>query len=154
MRFYYDSGVLVKLYVREWLSDAVVDFVKEQESPIAFNSLQELKVCNALRIKLFRKEIEPDEYAEAMKLVSENLNDELLVRTLIEWPRALLEAESISNQMTTQVGSRTIDIIHLGIAAVGNFDVMVSLDDRQIRAGEATKLKIIDLRKADRPAPH
>ena len=55
MRFYYDSGVLVKLYVREWLSDAVVNFVKEQESPIAFNSLQELEVCNALRINLFRK---------------------------------------------------------------------------------------------------
>lgn len=152
MRLYYDSGVLVKLYVRESLSDAVIDFVEEQESPIAFNLLQELEVRNALRLKLFRKEIDPDEHDRAMKLISENLNDEFLLRALIDWPRVLVESESISNQMTGQVGCRTIDIFHLGIAAVGDFDGLVSLDDRQIRAAEATTLRIIDLREADRPA--
>jgi predicted nucleic acid-binding protein len=147
MRLYYDSGVLVKLYVREWLSDAVINFAEEQESPISFNPLQELEVRNALRLKRFRKEIKTDEHDRATKLITENLNDELLVRGFIEWPRALLEAETISRKMTGKVGSRTIDIIHLGIAEVGDVEGFVSLDDRQIRAAEATKLTIIDLRE-------
>ncbi len=36
IRLLYDSRILVKPYVREWLSDAVRNFVEEQEIPIRY----------------------------------------------------------------------------------------------------------------------
>ena len=50
MSLYYDSGVLVKLYVREELSDAVAAFVARRGEAITVNGLHELEIRNALRL--------------------------------------------------------------------------------------------------------
>jgi len=50
---YYDSGVLVKLYVREPSSEAVARFLASRSEVVVVNSLHELEVRNALRLKRF-----------------------------------------------------------------------------------------------------
>ena len=52
MSVYYDSGVLVKLYVREERSDDVARFVAERGEAIMVNGLHELEVGNALRLRI------------------------------------------------------------------------------------------------------
>ena len=58
MSLYYDSGVLVKLYVREESSDTVARFVAARSEPVIVNDLHELETRNALRLKRFRDEID------------------------------------------------------------------------------------------------
>ena len=50
MSLYYDSGVLVKLYVREQMSDAVTAFVAHRGEAITINGMHELEIWNALRL--------------------------------------------------------------------------------------------------------
>ena len=56
MSLYYDSGVLVKLYVREEFSDAVARFLAERREAVVINDLHEIEMRNALRLKRFREE--------------------------------------------------------------------------------------------------
>ena len=55
MSLYYDSGVLVKLYVREDFSDAVARFLAERREAVVINDLHEIEMRNALRLKRFSR---------------------------------------------------------------------------------------------------
>ena len=51
MSLYYDSGVLVKLYVREESSDAVSRFLAARGEAVIVNDLHEFEIRNALRLR-------------------------------------------------------------------------------------------------------
>ena len=70
MSLYYDSGVLVKLYVREDLSDDVTGFVVRQGKSVAVNRLHELEIRNALRLKRFRDEISDGQLAASLGMIA------------------------------------------------------------------------------------
>ena len=51
MSFYHDSGVLVKLYVREESSGDVARFLAARGEAVIVNDLHELETRNALRLE-------------------------------------------------------------------------------------------------------
>ena len=51
MSLYYDSGVLVKLYVREESSDTAARFLAARGEAVIVNDLHELEIRNALRLE-------------------------------------------------------------------------------------------------------
>ena len=73
MSLYYDSGVLVKLYVREEFSDAVARFLTERREAVVINDLHEIEMRNALRLKRFREEIDDEQLAASMAMLANDL---------------------------------------------------------------------------------
>ena len=145
MSLYYDSGVLVKLYVREESSDAVARFLAMRGETVIVNDLHELEIRNALRLKRFRDEIGNEQLAASMAMLAGDLAAGRLIRGGIDWGSVCTEAERLSATMTVDIGVRTIDLLHVAAALDRTASGLVSLDHRQRVAARASGLDVVEL---------
>ena len=145
MSLYYDSSVLVKLYVREESSDTVTAFLISQGEAVFVNSLHELEIRNALRLKRFRDEIDDSQLTASMAMLESDLATGRLVRGRFDWHRVCTEAERLSFDLTADTGVRTIDLLHVAAALDQEASGLVSLDHRQRAAARASGLDVVEL---------
>ena len=145
MSLYYDSGVLVKLYVREEMSDAVTAFVARRAEAITVNGLHELEIRNALRLKRFRSELDAEQLAASMAMLAGDIARRRLIRGAFDWRLVREEAERLSGTATTTVGTRTIDLLHVAAALDEGVTGFVSLDHRQCAAARLAGLEVVEL---------
>lgn len=145
MSLYYDSGVLVKLYVREEFSDIVARFLAMRGEPVTVNTLHELETRNALRLKRFRDEIDDRQLVASMSMLEADLASDRLIRSRVDWPAVCAEAERLSAAMTASIGVRTIDLLHVAAAHHQAASGLVSLDRRQCAAARASGLEVAEL---------
>ena len=143
MSLYYDSGVLVKLYVREEMSDAVTAFVAGRGEAIAVNGLHELEIRNALRLKLFRSEIDAEQLANSMAMLAGDFARSRLFRSAFDWRLVRDEAERLSGMAGATIGARTIDVLHVAAALTQGAYRLVSLDRRQCAAARLAGLQVV-----------
>jgi hypothetical protein len=141
---YYDSGVLVKLYVREPVSDAVTAFVARRGEAIAINGLHELEIRNALRLKRFRAEIDAGQLAASMAMLAGDIARRRLIRAAFDWRLVRDEAERLSGIASETIGTRTIDLLHVAAALSNGVTGLVSLDHRQSAAARLAGLEVIE----------
>ena len=144
MSLYYDSGVLVKLYVREEMSDAVTAFVARRGEAIAVNGLHELEIRNALRLKLFRSEIDAEQLATSMAMLAGDLARRRLIRSAFDWRLVRDEAERLSSMAGATIGARTIDLLHVAAALTQGASSLVSLDHRQCAVARLAGLEVVE----------
>jgi len=142
---YYDSGVLVKLYVREELSDAIARFLAERREAVVINDLHEIEMRNALRLKRFREEIEDEQLAASMAMLSSDLAARRLIRTGVDWQSVFAEAERLSATATIGTGVRTVDLLHVAAAINQGASELVSLDHRQRAAARFAGIGLVEL---------
>ena len=145
MSLYYDSGVLVKLYVREQSSVAVARFLVSRREAVIVNSLHELEMRNALRLKRFRGEIEDEQLAASMAMIASDFATGRLIRRGMDWRPIHAEAERLSEAVSTGIGVRTIDLLHIAAALKQGASGLVSLDHRQRAAARAAGLELVEL---------
>ena len=145
MSLYFDSSVLVKLYVREESSDTVARLLARRGEAVIVNSLHELEMRNALRLKRFRDEIDDGQLAASMAMLDTDLAAGRLVRGPIDWPSICGEAERLSAAMAVSTGVRTIDLLHVAAALGQVSSGLVSLDHRQRAAARASGLGVVEL---------
>ena len=144
MSLYYDSSVLVKLYVREEFSDAVARFLAERREAVVINDLHDIEMRNALRLKRFREEVDDEQLAASMAMLSSDLAARRLIRTAVDWQSVISEAKHLSAAATTDTGVRTIDLLHVAAALIGGATGLVSLDHRQRAAARFASLGVIE----------
>ena len=145
MSLYYDSGVLVKLYVREELSDAVARFLVARREAVLINDLHEIEMRNALRLKRLRKEIDDEQLAASMEMLSSDLATRRLIRTGVDWQSVFAEAERLSATAATRTGVRTIDLLHVAAALNREATGLVFLDHRQRAAARLAGLGLVEV---------
>lgn len=147
MDVYYDTGVLVALYVEETFSSSVNAFVEKCGEPIAVNLFLRLEFENAVRLKVFRRDIK----AERARRVLQDLDDDLDCGRLylhpLDWNEAFGKARVISSRSTAQVGCRTLDVLHVAIALQWGCGLFVSADVRQLDAAAREGLDPVDVRR-------
>ena len=145
MSLYYDSGVLVKLYVREDRSDEVTRFVARRGESVAVNRLHELEIRNALRLKRFRDEIDDVQLAASLGMIAADFAERRLIRHEADWQVIHDEAERLSAVTGATVGVRTIDVIHIAAALTQMATGLVSFDRRQLAAARMSGLRVVEL---------
>ena len=143
MSLYYDSGVLVKLYVREELSDAVAAFVARRGEAITVNGLHDLEIRNALRLKRFRSELDAEQLAASMAMLAGDIARRRAIRGAFDWRLVKEEAERLSGITSTTVGTRTIDLLHVAAALSQGVTGLVSFDHRQRAAARLAGLEVV-----------
>ena len=145
MSLYYDSGVLVKLYVREDRSDEVTRFVARRGESVAVNRLHEFEIRNALRLKRFRDEIDDVQLAASLGMIAADFAERRLIRHEADWQVIHDEAERLSAVTGATVGVRTIDVIHIAAALTQMATGVVSFDRRQLAAARMSGLRVVEL---------
>lgn len=147
MSVYYDTGALIKLYVEEDFSDPVTVYVSALKKPIALHAFHEVELENALRLKVFRKELTKQECHRVLRRIADDVSAGILARQGVNWADAMREAVRLSSDVTERTGCRTLDVLHVALALHWRCAVFVSLDDRQIKAAKLAGLKVVDVRR-------
>jgi predicted nucleic acid-binding protein len=128
---YFDSAILVKLYLPEPNSKDAASWVARAGAPVALNSLQANEVRNAIRLKLCRGEITPPEAQAALRRFAADIADGLFEHPGVDWPEVWAKAEWLSGRHAASLNSRTLDTLHVALALVLGVGRFVSLDQRQ-----------------------
>ena len=140
---YIDSGVLIKLYVREHNSAAAAGLVATFSS-VKLYPFQELEIRNTLRALEGRSIIREAQRAMAEHEFERDVILGRLRRTVPDWQQVFPVATRLSMEHTTATLARSLDILHVAIAIAEQADLFITADRRQrevaLREGLVTEL--------------
>ena len=140
---YVDSGVLIKLYVREHNSAAAAGLVATYPS-VKLYPAQELEIRNTLRALGGRAIISDAQRAMAEHEFERDVILGRLRRAVPDWQQVFQVAMRLSTEHTAATLARSLDILHVAIAIADQADLFVTGDRRQrdvaVREGLATEL--------------
>jgi predicted nucleic acid-binding protein len=141
MSVYADTSFLVSLYVLDANSERAAARVKQAKFPVLLTSLGELELTNAISLRLFRKELAPSKIKAAHALVRKDLIDGvLLVKPLATgiFERAM----RMARRRTPQLGTRTLDVLHVASALELKAEMFYTFDRNQEKLARAEGLLV------------
>ncbi len=142
MDAYFDSAIIVKLYVQEANSAEAIRLVSSQTAPYALTSWQVLEVRNAIRLKGFRHEVTPIEVTQSIAALEQDIGAGRWVRPSHTVAAVELKAEELSAGHAATLGCRTLDIIHVAAALVMGAKEFVTFDHRQAALARTAGLAV------------
>lgn len=145
MRIYYDTSVLVKLFIPEIGSRKYAEFVRKNKKPLLINIFQETELKNAFALKAFRKEIVKKELNGIMKQIENDFNTQTLIRQPLEFGQLFALINELSGKHTISIGCRTLDIIHVAAASLLGFDKILTNDSRQKELAKKIGIKVANI---------
>jgi predicted nucleic acid-binding protein len=145
---YVDTSVIVKLYIREEYSREASNWLRTQDEAVPLTPFHELELTNAIKLKRFRREMTGEEAEIVIKRFSEHERRGVFYRPQIHWANAFALAIDLSTKHTEDIGSRSLDIIHVASALSMKAGGFLTFDERQSKLAIAAGLRIEDWRKA------
>ncbi len=137
---YWDTSVIIKLYIKEEHSEIVAEKAKEFDQAIPITTLHDLELTNALCLKVFRNEI-ADKEADFVKTeIQKHEALHLYYRPTLDWADIYQAAFALSEKYTRQIGSKSLDILHVSIAHHIKSDIFFSNNHRQLELADITGL--------------
>src|SRR5438477_8480658 len=115
---YFDSAIVAKLYTAESNSAQAAALVSGYGAPYCLTAWQELEVRNALRLKVFRREITVEQLQESLAALDCDIEAGRWERPEYSVSGVQREAERLSAKHATTLGCRTLDILHVAAAVV------------------------------------
>ncbi len=141
MSEYADTSFLVSLYVADANSAQAAARMKHAKLPILLSSLGELELTNAISLRLFRKEIGVSEAKLARAWVRKDIQDGVFL--LKPLATAVYErAKWIARKRTSQLGTRTLDVLHVASALELLAEVFYTFDRNQGKLAKAEGLRV------------
>ena len=131
MDAYFDSAIIVKLYVQEATSPDAIRLVGTYVAPYALTQWQELEVKNAIRLKTFRAEIAAAEMTQSIAAFDQDVATGRWQRPVYTTATVEQKADELSAGHSATLGCRTLDIIHVAAALVLGIKEFVTFDVRQ-----------------------
>lgn len=142
MTAYADTGFLCSLYAPDAHSGRVVSRMKRQELPLPVTWLHQLEFRNALRLRVFRKEITPAERDASLNMLLADLAGGVLASASPSMTDITREAERLSAQHSERIGTRSLDILHVATAVVLGIPEFLTFDRRQAALARAAGLRL------------
>ena len=147
MKTYVDSGVLVKLYSWEALSEAAVKLVADLAS-VPLTPLHELEIRNALRAQRGRGLISQKQLSAAVRAFEQDIYADRLIRPRIDWAEIFQDSNRLSKKYTPLLLCRSRDILHVVLARQIGCRELITGDSRQARLSEKIGLHAVRLAPA------
>ena len=142
MKIYADTSFLVRLYLTQSDSQKALAFMRDFRDPLPFTPLHRHELRNALRLAVFRKEIDAERRKAAFQDIESDLDDGILAHVPIAWTNAFREAEQLGNDHTETLGVRGVDLLHVGLARALGLKEFLTFDSRQAELAKAAGFKV------------
>jgi hypothetical protein len=131
MKAYADTGFLCSLYAPDAHTGATVARIKRQTLPLPVTWLHQLEFRNALRLRVFRKEITPAQRDASLNAMLADLAANVLAHAATPLMDLTIEAERLSVLHSERLGTRSLDILHIAAALVLGIPEFLTFDRRQ-----------------------
>ena len=116
--------------------------MRKQTRSVPFTWLHQLELRNAMRLRVFRREITADQRGASLNMVLADLAAGVLVAVSPPLAEVVAEAERLSAAHAEQFGTRSLDILHVASALVLGANEFVTYDQRQSALARAAGLKL------------
>jgi predicted nucleic acid-binding protein len=144
LSIYADASFLVSLYVLDANSEKATAHMQRAPFPILLNSFGYLELTNAISLRLFRHELASSKAKATHALIRKDLMDRvLLVMPLLT--ATFEKAMQIARRRTPQLGTRTLDILHVASALELQTEKFYTFDQNQAQLAEAEGLVVAEL---------
>ena len=142
MSAYADTAFLVSLHTRDANSNAAVARMKRQVVPLPWTWLHELEFRNAIRLRVFRREMELHELTAALADQRADVEAGVYLAGTPAWSEVTRESERLSGIFTKTLGTRSLDVLHVSQAVVLGVKEFLTFDLRQTALAKASGLKV------------
>ncbi len=143
MSYYYDTGLLLKLYTEEPESEAVRRFCIESAQPIPFLALHHSECTAALHLKAFRGECSVAQANRALSDLAGDIRSGVLQSINPNWPAIWERSVHLAQAHAATTGCRTLDSLHVACALELGYVQFVSSDTRQRKLAEQLGLDVL-----------
>lgn len=145
MSDYADTGFICSLYAPDANTERVFNQMEKQRRPICFSWLNQVEFRNALRLRVFRKEISSSERDRSLNLLLADLSAGIFENVELSQSNVLIETERLSARHSEKLGTRSLDILHVAMAVVLGCERFLSFETRQVKLAKAAGLKVLRL---------
>ncbi len=140
---YFDSGVLLKLYLPEPNAVQAVTLVQATGSSPVLTPLHLLEMRSAIRQKQGRNEVTDAECQALMSDFDQDLASGFYVRITPPWDNIFARAEILSSQHTVSTLCRTLDTLHVALALELVATEFCTFDQRQAAMARLAGLTVV-----------
>jgi predicted nucleic acid-binding protein len=142
LKTYADTSFLVRLYLTQSDSPKALALMRDFRDALPFTQVHRHELRNAIRLAVFRNEIDAERRKLAFQDIESDLEDGILVHAPIPWTDAFRDAEKLGAAHTEDMGVRAIDLLHAGIALRFGAKEFLTFDIRQGALATAAGLKV------------
>lgn len=142
MPAYPDTSFLVAVYSPQPDSTKALSWMQRARDPLPFTPLHRHELRNAIRLRVFRREITVEQRKEAFREIDSDLTDNILAHTHIPWTDTFREAETLAAAHTEALGVRSFDLLHVGLAVAFGTTDFLTFDSRQASLARAAGLRV------------
>lgn len=142
MKAYADTGLLCSLYAPDAHSAAAMARMSAAGEALPITWLHQLELRNALRLRVFRREITATQKEASLNLFLADLAGGVLVGASPELADVTREAERLSASFSERLGVRSLDILHVAAALVLGAEEFWTFDNRQAALAGACGLRL------------
>jgi len=143
MTIYFDTSILIKLYVQEVNTPAALEVIKDIKNSIPFSHILEIELRTAIRLKYGQGEMTAAAMRSALQAMEQDLAGSVLVRPEYDLEAVYERSESLSSKYAASTLARSSDILHIAAALEAGCKGFASFDARQRKLAALAGLKLI-----------
>jgi predicted nucleic acid-binding protein len=140
---YADTSFLFSLYLRDANTAAATAYVAKHEPELILTPWQRCELRNAIRLAVARGNTTPELARQALADIADDTAAGDLVETTLVWPDLYQTAENLSEAHTSNLGVRTLDLLHVAAALNLGAHTFLSFDVRQFALAMAAGLNFV-----------
>ena len=145
MKAYFDSSFITKWYLPEADSPEALRIRARFSPPGPLTHLHRLELSTAWRLKVFRKELPISLVETAWDHLQQDVADGVWELPAYDLGQAFSQAENLSRRHTANLGTRSLDILHVATALVLDVPAFVTADTRQAKLAKAAGLRVTNM---------
>ena len=142
MSTYADTGFICSVLAPDANTQIALRRMRKQALPLNWTWLHDLEFRNAMRLRVFRKELTQLEADRTIRLLLADLANGIFERLDPPLHLILTEAERLSAGYSANLGTRSLDILHIGAALVLGVDEFITFDKRQAALAKSVGFRV------------
>lgn len=134
---------MCSLYAPDAHTELVMGQLEKLSGVLILTWLHQVELRNALRLRVFRKEITPDQRKQSIRMFESDIVDGLYLRVHLQPEDVEREAERLSELYAEKTGTRSLDILHVAMANLSSTGPFYGFDKRQNELAHASGLDVM-----------
>jgi len=140
---YVDPSAICRLYLHQPGSREMASWRRRIGGSLPVTHHGRTEIVNAISLAVFRQQISADSARELWSLLDTDFAEGRLTQVDILWRATLNKAGKLSRLYSPQIGTRTLDILHVSSALELNLKIFLTFDNRQAELAKAVGLRTV-----------
>jgi predicted nucleic acid-binding protein len=142
-QIYTDPSVLALLYLREARTHTVAMWRWRLNGSLPVTHHGRVEIVNAIALAVFRGNLTAEQGTRAWQSLNEDFTEGRLTQVDILWRAALSRSAELSRNFSAELGTRSLDVLHVSCALELELPNFLSFDEKQKALAAKVGLKVV-----------